>query len=140
MQRFFCGPNLLTRGLGKDLCFGSDNILRVLWVGPEDRHYTRDKLSAARNRIEEFRKRKALGFELSEISQNEKKYIYMRQLIVSVLEMIERPQGFSGRAAWVVQQDIAPPNLGREQHNPKKTHPKLTASLHGGYELAYAYG
>lgn len=130
MQRFFCGSNLLTKGLDKSLRFGTDNLLRVLSVGPEDRHYTRDKLAVAGKCFEEFRKRRSLGCELPEIGENEKTYFYMQQLMVSMLHMIERAHDFTGLDARVIQLNVALLDYGRGQHDPKKTYPTLTPSLH----------
>jgi hypothetical protein len=92
MQVFFCGANLLTQEVNRDLGIATDNLLRTLWAAG-DSPYQDGKFATALAHFEKYRQQANIGFEIYP-SRNSLR-TEMQQLHASLTYMLEGAEGLS---------------------------------------------
>lgn len=112
LQRFFHGRNLLTRGNDRDLCFATDNVLRVLSVGMNDLPYAAGKLSGAGQCYERYRERAGIG-QVFCLPLNGELWQDILDLKNGVASMIERGTDSTGEMP-LIRLNLALLDYGRE--------------------------
>jgi hypothetical protein len=127
MQRFFCGMNVLTCDIDRDLLIATDNLLRVMLLADAHPDYRSEKLETALEHFELYRKRKGFGIEMflsHESIPNEIQYLH-----ASILEMVEAAQGIPGGEVLLLRLDTALAEYGMRQGRPDELYPKSAPSL-----------
>jgi hypothetical protein len=128
MQCFFCGTNNLTYIIDKDIRFATDNLLRSLSVDLRDLHYRYGKLDVARQRFEQFRHSRKVGYEIPDISTADISIGY-HDLEVGLLHMIEDQRELTKPDLLTLRLNVTLAEYGREL-TPKRPYPRLDSSFH----------
>ncbi len=131
LQVFFHGSNLLTRNVDRDLLFATDNVLRVLWTAdhPEDDHYRRGKLGAARRAFETYSEKRGLGFA-RHAGGSEPIPMEMRYLRLEVSDMIEGTNDLEIPEILLVRLNVVLLDYGAQVIRKNEPYPALPAALH----------
>jgi hypothetical protein len=130
LQRFFIGTNLLTSDADRDLLIATDNLLRVLSIGPSDAHYWFDKLNVARNHYEAYRANKNIGHEIFFTADQDPGQSAMHHLHGDLLSMIEGTESLIGCDLLILRLNIALLEYGRLLEGPGKAYPALGQNVH----------
>lgn len=128
LQVFFSGANLITAGVDHDLRIATDNLLRVLSTGPDNGHYSRDKLSVAAKFAEQFRLKSGIGFPLPEIHAGEHVGSFMNSVSGCMHPWLDSGRGVEGVNQALIRLLLSLLSYGHAQA--AASYPLFPAHLH----------
>ena len=140
IQAFFYGSNILTWDVDEDLRVGTDNLLRVLATVGYHPNYRFGKLADARASFEEFRKRQALGFALTDVLGQGRIATDLQYLHAGLLDMLENAMALPTADLRVLRLVVALLEYARRQGTAEGDYPQIPANIHYGLRdyLSYA--
>jgi hypothetical protein len=128
LQGFFGSQNLVTASADHDLRAAADNLLRVLFTGPEEAHYSQSKLSNTARRAEVFRSKTGVGDTLPELQAGESVFTFMSELSASMHPLLDGGRDIGGVNQKLIRLILSLLEYGRLQTD--GAYPPFPAHLH----------
>jgi hypothetical protein len=130
MQRFFCGWNLLTDGVDKQLVYCTDNLLRVI-EQPEAHHdYRCQKYNHARAAFCRFQEMNNLGWEVHPIAGDVGVLTGFVELQSAVLQAIETTSKSAGPDVLLLRVIAGLLDYGANAERSKNPFSTVPANIH----------
>ncbi|MHB1158617.1 MAG: type I restriction enzyme HsdR N-terminal domain-containing protein [Phycisphaerales bacterium] len=129
LQRFFSGQHLLTQDINHDLCFATDNLLRVLMSANDAPDYRIGKLRAVLDFLERYRSQAKLGNTIYQPQDVHSIDEEIRYLYGELMPMIEGTQNLITPDAFALRINLALLEYGKLQSS-KTSFPRISQSLH----------
>jgi hypothetical protein len=130
LQRFFCGWNLLTDGVAKQLTYCADNLLRVLGLPDAHHDYRSEKYNHARAEFCRFQTKHGLGWEVHPIAGDVGVSTGFAELRSAVLQAIEATSKSAGPDVLILRVIAGLLDYGVKAERSKNPFPRLPANIH----------
>jgi len=133
MQRFFHGHNLLTEQTEDEICYATDNLLRVLSAGGEEAKYCLGKLQTSRGYWERFRARTGAGRFIPEVDEGDLLRIAWGRLHNALSDLISGAAKPLGANLLLLRLDLSLLDYGKAASETRTQFPPITPGIYHAF-------